>query len=90
MSFAQPIIGKRSNTTLHILSARGVSPPPFTDIVPRFFAQNCLKIVFFATKHLKIVVLLKNNDFFFQKVVELGGTTLFRQFFGKKRVTDLG
>ena len=85
-----PLLGRRSNTTLHILSARGVSPPPFTDIVPRVFAQNCLKIVFFATKHLKIVFLPKNTDLFSQKVAELGGTPLFGQFFGKKGVTDLG
>ena len=84
------IFGKTSNTTLHILSARGVSPPPFTDIVPIFFAQNCLKIVFFATKHLKIVFLPKNTDLFSQKVAELGGTPLFGQFFGKQGVTDLG
>ena len=92
-------LGKGSNTILRILSVRGVLPPPlrknfrqkkvtdlggtplppFTDIPPKNVLQKVLKMVFFAQKHL----------FLIQKVAELGGTPLLRQFFGNKGVRDL-
>ena len=56
----------------------GYPPPP---LYGYFFAQKCLKIVFFAQKHL----------FFGKKKLRIWGVPPFTDFFpGKKGVTDLG
>ena len=69
-----PQLGKGSNTTLRILSVRGVPPlPPFTDFSPDICLQKGLKMVFFA-----------------QKTPDFGLKNRLRIFFSKKGVTDLG
>ena len=56
----------------------GGYPPP---LYGYFFAQKCLKMVFFAQKHL----------FFGKKKLRIWGVPPFTDFFpGKKGVTDLG
>ena len=97
MSFAQLIIGKRSNITLRILSVRGTAPPPppppppLSEYFPRFLLK-CLYIVFFAPKHLKVVFFAPKHVFLFSKNCVVGGyldnpgvPTFTDNFLGKKK-----
>ena len=92
MSFAQLIIGKRSNITLRILSVRGTAPPPPPfRIFPKIFAQMPIYCVLCPKTPQSWIFCTKTRIFVFKKLRSWGlprqsrGTHLYRQFFRQKK-----